>query len=356
MAPGDAGALQAELRGRELGPGGEEGEKQGRRTLRESRKGQNGAGNGGVDGEQGRGILPGKEGQDGTVRVQEELKEEQEVNLGVEVEMKAPALQMPTVPNLTQLVPNLVTASASATSPGTRNAGEWVTLCAGEEQVARLEKEVEMTLERVDQMQIALRQIPPALSLAIVSVSATSLGIQSAGGWVTLYVVEVEEAAVVAEIAEVVEGEVVVELLQVVEGEEWLQPNQVEEEEVVKKVVAAKSQQEEAKREAQGAKQVEGEVGAVKEEEVEEEGEVEEVAEEMSKVNVPLTVTALHLTPPARNGVTANVRLTNLVILTVGDKAGEEEAGVPAVKVVVVVVVEVVAVVLNQVPCYPNLG
>ena len=200
VAPGDAGALQAELRGRELGPGGDEGEKQGRRTLRESRKGQNGAGNGGVDGEQGRGILPGKEGQDGTVRVQEELKEEeeeQEVKLGVEVEMKAPALQMPTVPNLTQLALNLVTASASATSPGTRNAGEWVTLCAGEEQVARLEKKAEMTLERVGQMQIALRQIPPARSLAIVSVSATSLGIQSAGGWVTLYVVEVEEAAVV---------------------------------------------------------------------------------------------------------------------------------------------------------------
>ena len=203
MAVGDAGALQAELRGRELGPGGEEGEKQGRRTLRESRKGQNGAGNGGVDGEQGRGILPGKEGQDGTVRVQEELKEEeQEVKLGVEVEMKAPALQMPTVPNLTQLALNLVTASASATNPGTRNAGEWVTLCAGEEQVARLEKEAEMTLVRVDQMQIALRQIPHARSLAIVSVSATSLGIQSAGGWATLYVVEVgvEEAAEIVEV------------------------------------------------------------------------------------------------------------------------------------------------------------
>ena len=88
-----------------------------------------------------------------------------------------------------------------------------MTLCAGEEQVARLEREVEMTLVRVGQMQIALRQIRPALSLAIVSVSATSLGIQSAGVWEIPYVVEV----VVAELLEVVEPLEVVEVVELVE-------------------------------------------------------------------------------------------------------------------------------------------
>ena len=160
-----------------------------------------------MDGEQDRLILPGKEGQDGEAKAQEEHKEEvQEVRLGVEEEleveeMKAPAPQMQIVLILTPLALSMATASASAISQGTRNAGGWVTLSVGEEE-ARLEKEqgVEMTSERADPMQIALQRTQLALSLATVSVSATSLGIRSAGVWAILFVVEVEEEEEVEEV------------------------------------------------------------------------------------------------------------------------------------------------------------
>ena len=211
--------LQAVGRGRELGLEGDEEGKRGKRTLKVSRKGRSGVGNGDGDGEQGRLILPGKEGQDGEAKVQEEHKEEvQEEELGVKPveveEMKAPAPQMPIALTLIPLALSLATASASATSPGTRSAGVWVILSVGEGE-ARLEKEqkVVMTSGHVDLMQIVLQRIQLALSLVTASVSATSLGIQSAGVWEIPYVVEV----VVAELLEVVEPLEVVELVEEVE-------------------------------------------------------------------------------------------------------------------------------------------
>ena len=217
---GVAGKLQAVDRGRELGLGGGVEEKQGKHTLKVSRKGQSGVENEDADGEQGRLILPGKEGQGGEVKVQEEHKEVvQEVRLGAEEleveEMKAPAPQMQIALILIPLALNLATASASATSLGTRSAGVWVTLSVGEgEGRPEKEQEVVMTSGHVDPMQIALQLTQLALSLDTVSVSVTSLGIRSAGVWAIPYVVEVEEVeAVVAELLEVVE------LLGVEEGE-----------------------------------------------------------------------------------------------------------------------------------------
>ena len=58
-----------------------------------------------------------------------------------------------------------------------------------------------------------------------------------------------------------------------------------------------------------------------------------------SKVNVPQILTALLLTRPAANGVTANVLLISLVILIVGGKV-EEEVVVLVAKAVEVVVEE----------------
>ena len=214
-------------RGRELGLGGDEEEKRGKRTLKVSRKGRSGVGNGDGDGEQGRLILPGKEGQDGEAKVQEEHKEEvQEEEQGVRMEveeMKAPAPQMPIALTLIPLALSLATASASATSPGTRSAGVWVILSVGEGE-ARLEKEqkVVMTSGHVDLMQIVLQRIQLALSLVTASVSATppawgsagARGPPSVGAEVEEWVeegVEEEELLVEAE---------VVELLQEVEGVE----------------------------------------------------------------------------------------------------------------------------------------
>merc|ERR1719234_475285 len=120
-----------------------------------------------------------------------------------------PAPQMPIVLEPIPLAQSMATASASAISQGTRNAGAWVTLSVEEEQEARLEKEqgAEMTSGRADPMQIALQLTQLALSLATVSVSATSLGIRSAGVWAILFVVEaVVEVVALPEVVELLEA------------------------------------------------------------------------------------------------------------------------------------------------------
>ena len=182
-------------------------------------------------------------------------------------------------------------------------------------------------------MLTVLIRILHALSLVTASVSATNQGIPSAGAWVIPFVVEAEVVEVVAVVVvEVelllpgveVEGEVGVAMDQVVEAQEVV-------EEVAKRGVEARNRQVEAKKEVQEAKKVEGEVEVVVEAVV--------VVVVESKVNVPQILTALLLTRPAANGVTANVLLISLVILIVGGKV-EEEVVVLVAKAVEVVVEE----------------